>query len=118
VAWSGTRALAEARRRLTTAVRTIYQGQLAAYVTDDLVHMVGSQHPADDLRNWSTLEAILDSNEILAGGHVQGAVVMERRPGGIPLSSNQRYIPSMSCFADTPHDQLGTGVKGGSAAWA
>jgi Putative abortive phage resistance protein AbiGi, antitoxin len=78
---------------------------LPGYVADDLVHFVGFRDPLDHARNWDVLKTILDSGEILAGGHPRGATVLERNLGE-KLSSNTRYEPSMACFADIPEDQL------------
>lgn len=78
---------------------------MAGYVADDLVHFVGFHDPSNDQRNWDVLETILQSGEILAGGHPAGAVVLERNLGE-KLSGNERYTPSMACFADIPDDQL------------
>ncbi len=78
---------------------------MAGYVADDLVHFVGFRDPLDHARNWEVLEAILNSGEILAGGHPAGVAVLERNLGE-QLSGNKRYEPSMACFADIPEDQL------------
>lgn len=75
-------------------------------MADDLVHFVGFRDPADHARNWDVLKTILNSGEILAGGHPAGAVVLQRNLAE-RLSRNKRYEPSMACFADIPADQLG-----------
>jgi abortive phage resistance protein AbiGi (putative antitoxin) len=78
----------------------------SGYVTDDLVHFVGARAPGDDARNWNVLKTIVRNCEILAGGeHPRGATVL-RRNLGERLSSNTRYLPAVTCFADIPHDQL------------
>ena len=79
---------------------------MAGYVSDDLAHFVGFRDPAGDARNWEVLETIVSRGEILAGGeHGAGAVVLERNLGQ-PLSSNDRYLPSMACLADIPEEEL------------
>jgi len=79
---------------------------VAGYVADDLVHFVGFRDPLNDPRNWEVLKTILDSGEILAGGHSAGTAELQRNLDE-KLSGNRRYEPSMACFADIPEDQLG-----------
>ncbi len=51
-----------------------------AYTSRNLVHFVGAGKPDDDAGNWRTLESILRSGEILAGGkHGSGVSTVERK---------------------------------------
>lgn len=78
---------------------------MSGYVSDDLVHFVGFHDPENHARNWQTLETIVSSGEVLAGGHPAGATILTRNLAE-PLSKNKRYEPSMACFADIPEGQL------------
>lgn len=84
---------------------------MAGYVSDDLVHFVGSHQPANAGVNWNTLKAILDSGEIRAGRASESGIpgfqaTTLTRNLHRPLSSNDRYLASVACFADIPEDQL------------
>jgi hypothetical protein len=94
------------RVRAIVRPRKHKQLSVGGYVTDDLVHFVGARHPVDDARNWEILEKIVSGGEIFAGGeHARRATVLTRNMGD-KLSDNTRYLPSLTCFADIPHDQL------------
>jgi hypothetical protein len=82
------------------------RGRPEAYVADVLSHFVGHGHVTDDAHNWSTLQAILDSGELLAGGEHGAGVSLRSINPGESLTSNKRYLPSMVCFADIPAGAL------------
>jgi hypothetical protein len=80
------------------------------YVSDDLVHFVGRSAVSDD-DAFSRLAAIIQDGWLLT----PTALAIEDRDENVSnfslqpkvkLSSNDRYIPEMVCFADIPEEAL------------
>jgi hypothetical protein len=80
------------------------------YVSDDLVHFVGRSAVSDD-DAFSRLAAIFQDGWLLT----PTAFAIEDRDENVSnfslkpnvkLSSNDRYIPEMVCFADIPEEAL------------
>lgn len=80
------------------------------YVSDDLVHFVGRGATSDEeafdrlvtIIRGSWLQSL---NAVLRGERDENASTFEIKLG-VPLSSNERYVPEMICFADIPEEAL------------
>src|SRR4051812_9045131 len=80
------------------------------YVAKDLTHFVGRSAKDDD-EAYSRLVSIvrdgwpLPHNARLRGQRDENTGAFEVRPSD-PLSSNERFVPEMVCFADIPGESL------------
>ena len=86
------------------------QNNLSRYVSDDLVHFVGRTAVSDD-GAFEWLVSIIQDGWLLtptalAIGDRDESVANFTLNPSVKLSSNQRYIPEMICFADIPEEAL------------
>lgn len=81
-----------------------------AYVSPNLIHFVGRTASTEDEAYYRLLSIIRDGwllphNARLRGQRDENLAAFEMHPSA-RLSSNDRFVPEMVCFADIPDDEL------------